>query len=304
MSRRAAGRTEAPATPITRVNATTGHSYSENNFDDYLIPDACGPIHSLFTVTPPNGSPTTVTNLAGNTQQGDTVSVTVPSGSTQDYTLVGYTAPGSTFSDSTAYQQVIYQQATGTYSTATDHTLTVTDPQQLLPDRLRLRPGDRPVGAEPERQCLWSGQRQHPLSRRESLHLVGQRRHDGPQSHAGADARDAATPDDRPPRRPDPDRLGDAVGRLQSRPARSPSTCSRRASRPNGPTATTSTATRSRSAATAPTPRPGQQPRRLRADGDRHLPVGGRLQRRHQQQCVAGAFGSEPETVSACQPRR
>ena len=31
-------------------------------------------------------------------------------------TLVSYYAPGSSFSDSNAYQQAIYQQATGTFT--------------------------------------------------------------------------------------------------------------------------------------------------------------------------------------------
>ena len=70
-----------------------------------------------------------MTNLAGNTQQGDTVTVTftVPSGMNDQLTLVSYTAPGSSFSDSTAYEQVIYQQATGTFAAGT-HSLTVTIP--------------------------------------------------------------------------------------------------------------------------------------------------------------------------------
>ena len=92
-----------------------------------------------------------MTNLAGNTQQGDTVTATftVPSGMNDQLTLVSYIAPGSTFSNSTAYQQVIYQQATGTYTPGT-HSMTVKIPKQRLPDRLRLRPGDQPAGAEPK----------------------------------------------------------------------------------------------------------------------------------------------------------
>ncbi len=111
------------------VNAVAGHSYAGDNFDDYLMPNCnCGSTNFSFVVTKPGGSPTTVTNLAGNTQQGDTVSVTLPTGSSQQYTLVVYTAPTSTWSDSNAYQQVIYSQATGSY-TAGNHTLTVTIPK-------------------------------------------------------------------------------------------------------------------------------------------------------------------------------
>ncbi len=70
-----------------------------------------------------------MTNLGGNTQQGDTVTVTftVPSGMNDQLTLVCYIAPGSSFSDSTAYEQVIYQQATGTFAPGT-HSLTVQIP--------------------------------------------------------------------------------------------------------------------------------------------------------------------------------
>ena len=70
-----------------------------------------------------------MSNLGGNTQQGDTVTVTftVPAGMNDPLTLVSYIAPRPTFSDSTAYQQVIYQQATGTFAPGT-HSLTVQIP--------------------------------------------------------------------------------------------------------------------------------------------------------------------------------
>ena len=110
------------------VNASSGQSYSGYNFDDYLVP-TCTPTNVCFKVTTPSGHTTTVTNLAGATQQGDTVTATftVPSGMNDQLTLVSYLAPGSSFSDSTAYEQQIYQQATGTFSPGT-HSLTVTIP--------------------------------------------------------------------------------------------------------------------------------------------------------------------------------
>ena len=63
------------------IVATSGHSYSGYNFDDYLVP-TCTPTNVCYKVTTPSNCSTTVTNLAGNTQQGDTVTVTftVPSG--------------------------------------------------------------------------------------------------------------------------------------------------------------------------------------------------------------------------------
>ncbi len=110
------------------IVAAAGHSYSGYNFDDYLIP-TCTPTNVSFKVTTPSGCSQTVTNLAGNTQQGDTVTVTftVPSGMNDQLTLVSYIAPGSSFSDSTAYEQVIDQQATGTFAPGT-HSLTVSIP--------------------------------------------------------------------------------------------------------------------------------------------------------------------------------
>ena len=112
------------------VTATSGHSYSGYNFADYLVP-TCTPTSVSYKVTTSNNYCTTVTNLGGNTQQGDTVTVTftVPSGMNDTLTLVSYIAPGSSFSDSTAYQQVIYQQATGTFAPGT-HSLTVKIPNE------------------------------------------------------------------------------------------------------------------------------------------------------------------------------
>ncbi len=110
------------------INATAGRSYSGYNFDDFLIP-TCTPTCVSYKVTTPNNRSTTVSDLAGNTQQGDTVTVTftVPSGMNDTLTLVSYEAPSSSFTDSNAYEQTIYQQATGTFSPGT-HTLTVKIP--------------------------------------------------------------------------------------------------------------------------------------------------------------------------------
>ena len=113
------------------ISAAAAHSYSGYNFDDFQTTNCnCGSTYD-FTVTSAKG-PSTVTSLGGNTAPGDKVSVLLPSGSTQTYTLVVYSAPGSTFSDSTAYEQTIYSVAIGTYSSTAgntpSHTLTVTIP--------------------------------------------------------------------------------------------------------------------------------------------------------------------------------
>ncbi|MGP0068579.1 MAG: SdrD B-like domain-containing protein [Isosphaeraceae bacterium] len=111
------------------INATAGNTYSDYDFDDYQIP-TCTPTNVSYKVTTPNNCSTTVSNLAGNTQQGDTVTATftVPAGMNDQLTLVSYIAPGPSFSDATAYEQEIYQQATGVFGPGT-HTLSVQIPK-------------------------------------------------------------------------------------------------------------------------------------------------------------------------------
>jgi hypothetical protein len=111
------------------ICAQKGQAYGGNNFDDFQVP-ACSPSNVSFKVTNGSGNSTTVTDLRGNTQPGDTVQVTftVPAGMSDQLTLVSYTAPGPTYVASTAYQQQIYQQATGTFAPGGPYTLTVQIP--------------------------------------------------------------------------------------------------------------------------------------------------------------------------------
>ncbi len=116
------------------INAAAGANDSGNNFDDYLLPNCnCASSNVNFTVTTPGGSSSTVTSLGGKAAQGDTVTanITVPARTTEQLTLMVYTAPSPSFSNSNAYQQVIYQQQTGTWtagSQALKETLKVTIP--------------------------------------------------------------------------------------------------------------------------------------------------------------------------------
>lgn len=102
-------------------------SYAGYDFDDYKIP-TCAPTCVTYTVTH-NGCSTTVTDLTGQTHPGDTVTVhfTVPAGMNDELTLVSYYAPQSYWSDSNAYQQLIYQQDTGVFAPG-QHSLTVQIP--------------------------------------------------------------------------------------------------------------------------------------------------------------------------------
>jgi hypothetical protein len=110
------------------INASTGQVYGGDNFADYQIP-TCSPTNVSFTLTPSCGSPSTVSDLRGNTKEGETVTATftVPAGTSEQITLVSYNAPTPTFNSSNAYQQTIYQQASGTFGPGT-HTLTVKIP--------------------------------------------------------------------------------------------------------------------------------------------------------------------------------
>ncbi len=111
------------------VTAAYGQTYAGNNFDDFQEP-TCTPTGVSFTVNN-NNCLTTVSDLRGNTQQGDTVTVkfTVPAGPMSDQlSLVSYIAPGSSFNASTAYQQQIFDVASGTFAPGGTYTLTVLIP--------------------------------------------------------------------------------------------------------------------------------------------------------------------------------
>ncbi len=128
------------------VTITAGQSSTGNNFDDYQIP-TCTPTCVSFAITCTTGSTTTVTNLRGSTTQGEevTVTFTVTPGMTDQLTLISYTAPSATFSSNTAYQQVIYDEATGTFAPGT-HTLTVLIPNCYYQIDFVCGPAITPLG--------------------------------------------------------------------------------------------------------------------------------------------------------------
>ncbi len=109
------------------VTTACCQSYGGNNFDDFQIP-TCAPTNVSFKVNN-NNCYTTVGDLRGNTQQGDSVTVTftVTPGMNDQLSLVSYTAPGSSFDSTTAYKQQIFDVATGVFGPGT-HTLTVLIP--------------------------------------------------------------------------------------------------------------------------------------------------------------------------------
>ena len=116
----------AGATYYTVV-VQSGQVYGGNDFDDFLIP-TCQPKSYCFTVTN-NCTSTTVSDLGGHTDQGDTVTVTFSTGAMSDQlTLVSYIAPGSSFDSTTAYQQQIFDVASGTFAANGTYSLTVLIP--------------------------------------------------------------------------------------------------------------------------------------------------------------------------------
>jgi len=97
-----------------------------DNFDDYQIGDCITDIKNVYYKDGYN----TFTDLTGNTNEGDKVTVTFtvkPGEAPMQYTLVVYKAPGPSFDANTSMQQTIYQVSTGTFGPGT-YSLSVTLP--------------------------------------------------------------------------------------------------------------------------------------------------------------------------------
>ena len=104
------------------ISVQSGQIYTGNNFDDYQVP-TCSPTNVSYLV---NGC-TTVSDLGGQTAQGETVTVTFTVSMTEQLTLVSYIAPSSSWNQSIAYQQQIFDEASGTFTPGT-YSLTVLIP--------------------------------------------------------------------------------------------------------------------------------------------------------------------------------
>ncbi len=111
------------------ICAQSGQAISGKNFDDFLVP-TCTPTGVSFTVNN-NNCLTVVTDLRGKTSQGNSVTVTftVPAGPMSDQlSLVSYIAPGAAFDATTAYQQQIFDVATGIFAPGKTYSMTVLIP--------------------------------------------------------------------------------------------------------------------------------------------------------------------------------
>ena len=109
------------------IVATAGSVSTGNNFDNYHLCSCCqSSLTNVYYVI--NGT-TVVTDLRGNTHQGDEIQAvfTVIPGGQATVSLVSYTAPESTFVAADAYKQQIFDEQSGTYGPGT-YTLTVQAP--------------------------------------------------------------------------------------------------------------------------------------------------------------------------------
>ena len=103
-----------------------GTSSNNNDFANYQLDCSPGDVTNVSYLI--NGT-TQVSDLTGNTHQGDivTVTFTIPAGLTHQVSLVSYTAPASSFSSGTAAQQVVFDADSRTFGPGV-HTLTVQIP--------------------------------------------------------------------------------------------------------------------------------------------------------------------------------
>src|SRR5262249_31053653 len=99
-----------------------------SDFYNFQMPNRSALSNVSYTVIH-GATTTTVSDLSGNTHQGDTVTVsfTVTTSTPTEVSLVAYNSPGPAFDATTASQQVIFAQASGTF-TYGQHSLSVTLP--------------------------------------------------------------------------------------------------------------------------------------------------------------------------------
>jgi hypothetical protein len=107
--------------------SSTGNNFANAEGCDCVAATLCDVVYVI------NGT-TAVTDLRGNTNEGDTVQVSFtikPGSEPHVFTLVSYTAPGATFVASQASQQQIFDIDSATFGPGT-HTLTVTIPHSYF----------------------------------------------------------------------------------------------------------------------------------------------------------------------------
>lgn len=116
------------------VTLGTGEDSTGNDFTNAETCDEVLQSYS-FKVIRPDGSSFTTNDLRGKVPQGSTVQVTFTlpkNAQPHPYTLVSYTAPEGTFVVDHASQQVIFDEATGTFQPGKTYTLSVQVPNSYF----------------------------------------------------------------------------------------------------------------------------------------------------------------------------
>jgi hypothetical protein len=125
-------RTAPAASSYYTVDVTGGQTVTGQDFANFQKPNRSVVTNVSFTVTAPDGTQTVVTNLRGQTQQGDTVTANFTISPTAPgpvfVSLAIYDAPGSSFNANDASQQVLDNVASGTFNPGQTGSLTVTIP--------------------------------------------------------------------------------------------------------------------------------------------------------------------------------
>jgi hypothetical protein len=123
-------RTAPETSAYYTVTVGDGQTLTGEDFANFRLPNRHAVTHVTFTITH-DGTTTTVTDLRGQTHEGDTIVVNVTvakwAGPTT-VSFVSYHATGPTFDPNTASQQVIAQDVAGTFGPG-PHTLTLQVPQ-------------------------------------------------------------------------------------------------------------------------------------------------------------------------------
>ena len=115
---------------VSNNGNNTGASDNNDPAERVTVVNACCNLTGVTFSDTHNGVTTSgLTNLRGNTQQGDTVTATftVPAGDYDQLSLVSYNAPEPFFDANLASDQTVYQYVTQVFGPGT-HTLTVTLP--------------------------------------------------------------------------------------------------------------------------------------------------------------------------------
>jgi protocatechuate 3,4-dioxygenase beta subunit len=122
----------SPAGGVDVVQLKNGQQVTGQDFDNFQTPVTGNVTGISFTVTKPNGKSTTVTNLHGNTKQGDTITAnfTVTGSSPVTLSLVSYNATSPHFNAHTASQDALLADSTGTFAPG-QYSLTVQLPNNF-----------------------------------------------------------------------------------------------------------------------------------------------------------------------------